>query len=157
MRTQLYGILNGDAKAWWYHAKLRRDGNVIEARRRERQSILDKVASLREALDNGGFLSIGRGGWSLNMSRHHRLIGYDTSVSFPIARACLLLGIPILDSTTIPDERILETIRMPMAVPEREADAEPGGGYHGLSYAPFPVVARMYAGLGATVYNLEGR
>ena len=155
MRTQLYGILNGDAKAWWYHAKLRRDGNVIEARRRERQSILDKVGSLREAITNGGFLSIGRGGWSLNMSRHHRLSGYESDIDFPIAQACILLGIPILDSTTIPDERILETIRMPMAAPEGEADAEPEGGYHSFSLAPFPVVARMYVAIGATVYNLD--
>ena len=155
MRTQLYGILNDDAKAWWYHVKLRGDGDVIEARRRERRSILDKVSSLREALDNGGFLSIGRGGWSLNMSRHHRLSGYDRDVNFPIAQACMLLGIPILDSTTIPDERILETIRMPMPAPEGEADAEPEGGYHSLSLAPFSVVARMYAAIGATVYNIE--
>ena len=155
MRTQLYSILNDDAKAWWYHIKLRGDGDVVEARRRERQSILDKVASLREALDNGGFLSIGRGGWSLNMSRHHRLSGYESDIDFPIAQACILLGIPILDSTTIPDERILETIHLPMAVPEGEAEAEPEGGYRSFSCAPFPVIARMYAGLGATVYNIE--
>ena len=155
MRTQLYGILNADAKNWWYHAKLREDGDVEEARKRERQSILSKASSLREVVSNGGFLTIGRGGWSLNMSRHHRLSGYDGGIDFPIAQACVLLGIPILDSTTIPDERILETLRLPMPVPEGEEDAEPEGGYHSFSLAPFSVVARMYAALGATVYNIK--
>ena len=46
----IYGLLNQDTKRWWWHRKLREQGNVTEARKLERQSIKNNVKTIREAL-----------------------------------------------------------------------------------------------------------
>lgn len=53
----VYGLLDAEARAWWYHATLRAQGNEAEARRRERASIRDSVAMLRALRDQGGSIT----------------------------------------------------------------------------------------------------
>jgi hypothetical protein len=153
MKTQLYSILNTSAKNWWYHRQLRKRGEVKEARRRERKAILDDVRVLRAALENDGFLTHGRGGWILHYEKWARHECRGTGLDAAIPQACLLLGIPILDSSTIPDERICKVLNFPMANPF--PNPEPPGGYGPFDHAPFEYVARLYVELGATVYNLS--
>ena len=153
MRTELYRILNEQAKVWWYHRRLREQGLEEEARKREREAILDDVRVLRAALQNGGFLTHGRGGWTLHYGKWNRLQCRCPGLDAAIPQACLLLGIPVLDTTTIPDERIGEVINFPM--PNPVPNPEPEGGYGPFDHAPFDHVARLYIALGATVYNAD--
>lgn len=47
MNTTILTLLRHDARAWWYHAKLREQNNVEEARKREREAIRHAVDVLR--------------------------------------------------------------------------------------------------------------
>lgn len=146
----IYSILNTRARAWWYHRRLRGQGQAAEARRRERASIRERARDLKEAQRNGGFVTIGRGGWTLRIERNHTLQGYG-DMTDAIPQCARRLGLPIVDSTTIPDELIARTIVLPMP----QIGAPPRPEYGALDYAPLEVVARMYRDLGATVYNLS--
>jgi len=153
MNTTLYKLLNDDAKSWWYHHRLREQGQVEEARKLEQESILNDLRHLRLAIQNNGFLTVGRGGWTLHYGKHNRLQGHGCGLDDAIPQACLLLGIPVLDTTTIHDARLDETLSIPIA--NTDPDPEPEGGYGPWDYAPFEVVARLYATLGATIYNID--
>ena len=47
MNTAILTLLRHDARAWWYHAKLRTEGRTDEAQRKERESIRHAVEVLR--------------------------------------------------------------------------------------------------------------
>lgn len=146
---QVYGLLDRAARSWWYNRQLRERGQIAEARKRERASIRDKARDLKQARANGGFVTVGRGGWTLHIDRSHTLKGYG-DLSDVIPQCALLLGLPVVDSTTIPDEKIHLTLALPFA----QVGASPRAEYGSFDPAPIEVVARMYAELGATVYNL---
>ncbi len=148
---RLYEILDREARRWWYHVRLREEGKVAEARRRERASIRSSMDRLRETLAGGGYLAIGRGGWTLYVS-DNRTVSHYGGIDAPTPQACLLLGIPILDSTTIPDDRLLDLIRLPMVGIQRR-DPRPWGA---MSCAPFGYVAARQVALGATLYVPDG-
>lgn len=155
MRQQnqpLNTILKQGARSWWYHVELRKNGNHSEARRREHQSVRSSISSLRETISNGGYLSLGRGGYTLHCSAHSTVSGYGCDTSATV-RAAKHLGIPCIDTRTIPDSRIYDTISLPMvALSPDEADPRPWGS---LSRAPLPVVAYLYRALGATVTGID--
>ena len=144
----VYGLLDRDARNWWYHAKLRAEGQADEARRRERQSIRENARTLREARDNGGFVHVGRGGWGIHYRDGCTLSGYG-GMDALIVQAALQVGILVVDTTTIPDDTIWESVRLP--IPSLNQDDGPP--YGCLSYAPVSVWVEMYRELGATVYN----
>jgi len=148
----IYALLDASARVWWYHRQLRENGQITEARRRELASIRDHARDLRQAQENGGFLTVGRGGWTLHIARGHTLKGYG-DVNDTIPQCALLLGLPIVDSTTISDEKITNTLGLPFpqvgAVPCSDA-----AGYGSFDPAPIEDVASLYRDLGATVYNL---
>ena len=149
----VYKILDDAARSWWHHRQLREQGKHEEARVLERKSILDRVLTLRKCLENGGYATNGRGGWAIHYSEWGRLEGNHPGLDQPMMRCCIRLGIPVCDSTTIPDERIFETTRLPMA--STNPDREPSKGYNSFSLAPVEYVFRLYQELGATIYNLE--
>ena len=155
MKTQLYGILNTSAKNWWYHALLRKRGEVQEAREREREAILDGLRVLRAALKNGGFFINAWGGWTLRYAGRKRLTSSCPGLDTPICQACLLLGIPVIDLTTIPKDRIKEVFKLPS--PDLLYDPEPPGGYRSFQHAPSEHVVPRYIALGATLYAAERR
>lgn len=146
----IYAILNASARSWWYHRQLREQGRVAEARQRERASIRDHARDLKEARRNGGFVTMGRGGWTLYIERNYALKGYG-DISDPIPQCALLLSLPVVDSTTIPDEKIHLTLGLPFP----QIGAMPHAAYGSFDPAPIEVFARMYRELGATVYNLS--
>ena len=148
MSTQtLYGILNQDAQSWWHYKALRKAGQVKEARQKERESIRSSVRHLRQTIKNKGHISYGRGGWSLNMGGGGSVSGYGDSGTFA---AALHVGIPFIDTRTIPDSKISKTISLPMI--SSKPDAAPWGS---MSYAPLEVVAAAYETLGATLHNIK--
>ena len=149
----VYKILDDAARSWWYHRQLRSQGKNEEARTLERKSILNCVLTLRQCLENNGFAIVGRGGTTVYYKKHGRLAICSSDVNRPIVQCCIRLGIPACDSTTIPDDLIVETIGFPMA--SVDPDPEPVNGYGSMSFAPVEYVFRLYEKLGATVYNLE--
>ncbi|MBC8248111.1 MAG: hypothetical protein H8E90_00400 [Anaerolineales bacterium] len=151
MKTRLYGILNARTKRWWYHRQIREQGRKEEARRRERAQIRDDVVRLRAALECGGFLISSWGGWVLHYGQRQRLQSSRSGLDGPIPQACLLLGIPVIDLTTIPEDRIRAVLRLPS--PDLLYDPEPPGGYRSFHHAPFDYVTRLYIDLGATLYQ----
>jgi len=153
VKTQLYSILNGQARRWWYFRLLRKRGLKEEARRREREAILEDVRILRAALDNGGFLINSWGGWALHYDSRKTLHNSFPGLDAAMTQACLLLGIPIIDLTTIPDDRIKDIFKLP--TPDLLYDPEPEEGYHACQHAPFEYVAPRYVALGATTYNID--
>jgi len=153
MKTQLYSILNDRARRWWYHRHLRKAGRREEARRRERAQIQDNIRRLRAALERGGFLINAWGGWTLHYGERQRLQSWRPGLDDAIPQACLLLGIPVIDLTTIPEDRINEVFKLPS--PDLLYDPEPEGGYHPFQHAPFEYLAPRYVALGATAYNID--
>lgn len=139
----LYRLLNQDAKAWWHHKDLRKAGRHEEARKKERESIRSTVQSLRSAQ----YLGIGRGGWNLHCGP--MTVSHYGGIEQATCQACLRLGIPIVDTTSVPDEIVWELVKLPM-VARGEPDPEPWGS---MSYAPLSYYAHKARGLGATIYN----
>ena len=149
----LYSILDTSTRSWWYHRELRGRGEHQEARRRERADIRGNIRVLRECLENHGFATNGRGGWTIRYREHSTLSRRYPGVDQPMMRACVLVGIPVLDSTTIPDDLIWETTKYPMA--GIHPDPEPPGGYGFMHHAPVSHVFKLYESLGATIHNWD--
>jgi len=147
----IYPILNQSAKNWRHIRQLREQGRVKEARRMERSRILAHVGALRQAVQNGGFLTNGRGGWTLHTDSYSTLSHCYPGMEQATPRCAVLLGIPCIDSTTIPDNKLAETINLPLAGAGGYSDPEPWGP---LSVAPLEHVAGLYQALGATLYNI---
>jgi hypothetical protein len=144
----LSDLLLQKAQLWWYHKQLRDQGNIKEADRRERNSIASSLRDLKDVKKNGGWCSVGRCGWTLHPEPGVQVYNLGTMESeYP--RACLILGIQVIDTTTIPDSEITATPMFPMA--SMTPDDPPWGS---CSYAPVAVVAALYAALGATLYNI---
>lgn len=65
------------------------------------------------------------------------------------------LGIPFVDTRTIPDDKILAVLSLPMW--EQKLGKHDPAPWGGMSYAPVEVLAYMYRSLGATVRNITPR
>lgn len=143
-------LLNRKAKAWWYHRQLREYGNIAEARRGEHRSLRDTVRTLRDGLRNGGFITIGRGGWSFHYAEGCTLSGYGGDEDDETIQAAIALGIPVCDSRTVPDERICETVGFPMPGLSRSGDNFP----RMFQTVPYAEYFAMAEAIGARVLNL---
>ncbi len=142
----LYKLLNDDAQSWWYHRQLRERGQAEEARRKERQSILSNVEHLREALANGGYLSTGRGGFTLFMNDGHRLSGYNNEKWLAIAKA---VDLPTINTETVPVDKLFALIKLPMVAVGRIPD-----GFKSLNYASLEYYVSKVRELGAEVTGI---
>lgn len=147
-----YALLNKDAKAWWYHAELRKNGNARKARELERRSIRHSIETLRAARQ-GGCMFVGRGGWSISYKSTHgdaTLSGYGDGD--PYATIVRRLGIPFIDSRHLAVDKVARiAISGPMYRPG-ETPSEPP--YTSLSYAPLKYIADLYRDAGAIVENV---
>lgn len=109
----LYRDLNRCAKTWWHYRDLRKRGQIAEARKLERESLRNEVQRLREVKVNKGFMSIGRGGATLHVSRNVEVQGL-----WPCHQAIYKkAGVPTVDTTRIRDKRIAKVLRCPDARP----------------------------------------
>ena len=113
----------------------------------ERDSTEDLIG--RALRTEGGHLSIGRGGFSLQFGSGYTLSGYDWE---SIKATCVARGLPVIDSRDVPfDVAFRLAVRGPMIAVGQPADAPPWGS---LSNAPLRVVAAAYRRAGADVVNL---
>ncbi len=142
--TSAYTLINTDCKAWWYHKDLRERNQHVEARKRERVSIKSTVRTFREAQKySAAYMSVGRGGMTFNYSPNARISGGN--IPFYITM-CHKFNIPVIDTRTIPDDKIVQTIKIPLI--SNTPDNPP---YSWISYAPMEYVLARYRELGATI------
>lgn len=127
----------------------------LEARKNARAKLAYMQARTRntsnEDLKYAWFVFQGRGGHTIHIDKEEgtqcRLEGYG--LNDEEAKEVIDLGIPYIDSRTIPDDLITATISIPMV--SLNSDPAPWGS---MSYAPIAVVAAAYKLLGARVENI---
>jgi hypothetical protein len=146
----VYAELDKDVRRWHHYQRLREIGKEAEARLLERTDILLTVGTLRECIENGGFLRIGVGGWELHVSATRTLSGYDNSSAIPRVAECL--GIPVLDIRAIPPESVTSLLRLPMIGFEEQIGDAP---WESSDFAPLEYVAWRCLELGAVTHNIE--
>jgi hypothetical protein len=102
--SSLIAVARSDSRRWWYHRELRQQGKVTTARERAHSSTRTLLQNIRDAKQHGGFLTKGRGGYSFFYTTLHSHTEGCHPGSVDLAIRC---GIPMIDTTTIPDERIV--------------------------------------------------
>ena len=106
MYKTLFGLLSAAARPNFT------DKNSPEYLKIKHSNMRGYVQTLRNALNNGGFAKSGRGGWSIHDKKGSTLSGYhwlktgDKVQDTPLLVACLWLGIPLISTHSIPDEKI---------------------------------------------------
>lgn len=144
----VYSLLNSKAKAWWYHAQLWRQGKPAEARRRERESILSTVHSLRGAR-TGGCMVVGDGVWFLYSGDDGPFSSISTrgygDMNSPTAEAAVLCGVPVVDASALSTGQRL-------AAPLYRNTASPR---EMLGWADLSSFLQYYATCGAIIHNHE--
>lgn len=149
-------LLTQKAKAWWYHAELRKKGEHAEAEKREQASIAHNLDNLR----NATWVHIGEFGQTIYQERKFRENGHsDSKVELhggwdnELIVCAYLAGVPIIDTTTVTMENRYKGLKLPLVA--KHADDLDDPPYGPLDFAPLHVVALMWLELGATIYNLD--
>jgi hypothetical protein len=102
-------LLFQNARAWWYHQRLREGGQVEEAREREKQSVREYAACIEEAT----VLHVGyRGRWTLYRRGGGGLSGRGGLTDW-FVRAALRAGVPAFDTGAVPEHNLAALLRGP--------------------------------------------
>jgi hypothetical protein len=102
-------LLFQNARAWWYHQKLREGGRAEEAHERERQSVREYAACIEEAT----VLHVGyQGRWTLYRRDGEGLSGRG-GMSNWFVRAALRAGVPAFETGAIPEDNLAALLRGP--------------------------------------------
>ena len=102
----------------------------------------------RALATQGGHLSIGRGGATLYFERGWLSGCHEEHIKAEAIAA----GLPVIDSRSVPFDRLWDlAVRGPM-VAVREPPSSPP--YHAFAYAPLAVVLEAYRAAGAEVFNV---
>ena len=102
-------LLFQNARAWWYHQKLREQGRVAEARKREKQSVREYAACIEKAT----VLHIGyEGRWTLYRRDGGGLSGCGGTSDW-FVRAALRAGVLAFDTGTVPEHNLAALLRGP--------------------------------------------
>lgn len=141
MKTTLLRALRAEARAWWYHADLRRQGNLTEARVRENRSIRDDLKTIRTAR----FATIGHGGSTIFLDKQSRITaGWELNILKHLA--C-----PVVDLRAIPmSELIRFSVSGPMVNVDLTEDESP---VHAFSFVTVETYIRLAKAAGAEVRN----
>jgi len=104
---------------------------------------------LQALATEGGYLSIGRGGFTLHFGDGAVLSGYDIKT---IKAESIAAGLPVIDSLGVAFERVADiAVSGPLVAVGRDPDPRPWGA---LSYAPLRDIASAYAAAGAAIWNM---
>ena len=101
-------LLFQSTRRWWYHRRLRKRGEVAEARRRERQSVRRHI----ECIEAATVLHVGCGVWTLYRRGWSWLQGYG-GLDDLVVQAAICASAPTFDTTTVPDEETGTLLRGP--------------------------------------------
>jgi len=142
-------LLYKKADSWWYHQQLKNEGKISEYKKLVNNSVKHDFDYIQDTINNNGFVTIGRGGYSIHKDDNITLSGYTNNINDLTIQACILSGIPVLNTLTIPEDKIIQVIKFPlMSINKDDFYDEP------MNYRPFKHVFSLYIKLGAEAYNL---
>jgi hypothetical protein len=102
-------LLFQNARAWWYHQKLREQGRVEEAHAREKQSVREYAVCIGEAT----VLHVGyEGRWTLYRRDGGGLSGRGGLTDWFVL-AALRAGVPAFDTDTVLEDNLAALLRGP--------------------------------------------
>jgi len=123
MQTEVLRLLRADAQSWWRYRKLRRTGDLDEARGQERQTIHRDLGYLRATLNNpNAYVSCGGGGTILHLGLTTVSL-YAPVERFPLACLAVRLGTPLIDCHPVHD--IIAFANLPKVTMDGAVDPEP--------------------------------
>jgi len=104
MKTDLLKLLRADAKAWHWNKRLRERGDIATAEQRERESVLNKVTTIREVLEahkrGHAYMRVGDAGSSINYGKSENCTtsvqGYGFNHQVELL-PLLAMGVPMID------------------------------------------------------------
>lgn len=154
----LYSVLDKGARKWWYHEKLRKNGDPINARGRERQSIREHVRQLKKALANGGFATISQSGGTYSITYSDN--GSVSGGFWRLVASAYLAGLPVMDWRDVQSGLAIMQLPMPLIGDckfKQQAMADDierlGDRYPTLmSHVPLARYMEMAEKLGATIH-----
>ena len=120
MQTEVLRVLRTEAQSWWRHRELRRTGDLDEACRLERQTILRDLGYLRTAINNpNAYVSCGGGGTILHLGLTTVSL-YAPVERFPLASLAVRLGTPLIDCRPVRD--IITLANLPRVTMDGQID-----------------------------------
>ena len=123
MQTEVLRVLRTEAQSWWRHRELRRTGDLDEACRLERQTILRDLGYLRTAINNpNAYVSCGGGGTILHLGLTTVSL-YAPVERFPLASLAVRLGTPLIDCRPVRD--IITLANLPRVTMDGQINSEP--------------------------------
>ena len=123
MQTEVLRVLRAEARSWWRHRELRRTGDLDEAHRLERQTILRDLGYLRTAINNpNAYVSCGGGGTILHLGLTTVSL-YAPVERFPLASLAVRLGTPLIDCRPVRD--IITLANLPRVTMDGQINSEP--------------------------------
>lgn len=123
MQTEVLRVLRTEAQSWWRHRELRRTGDLDEACRLERQTILRDLGYLRTAINNpNAYVSCGGGGTILHLGLTTVSL-YAPVERFTLADLAIRLGAPLIDCRPVRD--IIAFANLPKVTMDGQINSEP--------------------------------
>ena len=148
MQTEVLRVLRTEAQSWWRHRELRRTGDLDEACRLERQTILRDLGYLRTAINNpNAYVSCGGGGTILHLGLRTVSL-YAPVERFPLASLAVQLGTPLIDCRPVRD--IIAFAKLPKVTIDGRIDPEPWTSSSRISLLTYLDAAER---LGARIVN----
>jgi len=148
MQTEVLRVLRTEAQSWWRHRELRRTGDLDEACRLERQTILRDLGYLRTAINNpNAYVSCGGGGTILHLGLTTVSL-YAPVERFTLADLAIRLGAPLIDCRPVCD--IIAFANLPKVTMNGTVDPEP---WTSSSQIPLLTYLDLVERLGARIVN----
>ncbi|WP_282063649.1 hypothetical protein [Roseobacter litoralis] len=152
MQTKVLRVLRADARSWWRDRALRRTGDLDEACRLERQTILRDLGYLRAAINNpnanaNANVSCGGGGTILHLGLTTVSL-YAPVERFPLASLAVRLETPLIDCRPVRD--IIDFANLPEVTMDGQIDPEPWTSSSRISLLTYIDAAER---LGARIVN----
>jgi hypothetical protein len=148
MQTEVLRVLRAEAQSWWRHRELRKTGDLDEACRLERQTILRDLGYLRAAINNpNAYVSCGGGGTILHLGLTTVSL-YAPVERFPLASLAVRLGTPLIDCRPVCD--IIAFANLPKVTMYGTVDQEPWTSSSRISLLTYIDAAER---LGARIVN----
>ena len=148
MQTEVLRELRAEARSWWRHRELRKTGDLDEACRLERQTILRDLGYLRAAINNpNAYVSCGGGGTILHLGLTTVSL-YAPVERFPLASLAVRLGTPLIDCRPVCD--IIAFANLPKVTMYGTVDQEPWTSSSRISLLTYIDAAER---LGARIVN----
>ena len=123
MQTEVLRVLRAEAQSWWRHRELRRTGDLDEACRLERQTILRDLGYLRTAINNpNAYVTCSGGGTILHLGLTAVSL-YAPVERFPLASLAVRLGTPLIDCRPVRD--IITLANLPRVTMDGQINSEP--------------------------------